>query len=80
MRWWTIHGGGRVRDKVNAAKQRALSFTPSLAAAADLSFMADEQAFAIAYTAEHGGDGPYHIVVISNLGPKPIEIRVGKGR
>jgi hypothetical protein len=32
-------------------------FTPSLAGAADLSFIADEQAFAVAYTAEHGGEG-----------------------
>jgi hypothetical protein len=57
----------------------ALCFTPSLAAAADLSFFADEQAFAVAYTAEHGGEGAYHIVVITNPGTEPIEIRVGRG-
>jgi hypothetical protein len=34
----------------------ALCFTPSLAAAADLSFIADEQA-SVASTAEHGGEG-----------------------
>ncbi len=56
-----------------------LCFTPSLAATADLSFIADEQAFTVAYTAEHGGDGPYHIVVISNVGSQPIEIKLGRG-
>jgi hypothetical protein len=57
----------------------ALCFRPSPATAADLSFMADEQAYTVAYTAEHGSDGPYHIVVISNVGTLPIEIRIGRG-
>jgi len=35
---------------------------PLPAPAADLSFIADEQAFAVAYTAEHGsGERPYHM-------------------
>jgi hypothetical protein len=58
----------------------AVLSAPLPASAADLSFIADEQAFAVAYTAEHGsGERPYHIVVISNVGSRPIEIRVGIG-
>jgi hypothetical protein len=58
----------------------AFAFAPCVAASADLSFMAEEQAFAVAYTAEHGAaEGPYHIVVISNVGSRSIDIRIGKG-
>jgi hypothetical protein len=56
-----------------------LCFRPSVAQAADLSFIADERAFTVAYTAEHGDEGTYHIVVISNVGSQPIEIKVGRG-
>ena len=57
----------------------ALAFASSPAGAADLAFIADEQAFAVAYTAEQGGERPYHIVVISNVGTLPIDIRTGRG-
>ena len=56
-----------------------LCFRPQAACAADLSFMADERGFTVAYTAEHGADAAYHIVVISNVGSQPIEIKLGKG-
>ncbi|MBV9568964.1 MAG: hypothetical protein JO172_12570 [Hyphomicrobiales bacterium] len=57
----------------------ALMISTSPSAAADLAFIADEQAFAVAYTAEHGDERPYHIVVISNVGTLPIDIRTGRG-
>ena len=57
----------------------ALCFVPSLGSAADFSFMAGEQAFAVAYTAEHGKDASYHVVIISNIGTEPIDILIGKG-
>ncbi|MBV8763444.1 MAG: hypothetical protein JOZ66_00915 [Hyphomicrobiales bacterium] len=57
----------------------ALWAVPSVASAADFSFVADEQAFAVAYTAEDGKDASYHVVIISNVGTQPIEISIGKG-
>jgi hypothetical protein len=33
----------------------------------------------VAYTVEHGGEGAYHIVVITDPGTQPIEIRLGRG-
>ena len=56
-----------------------LMFTASSAAASDLAFMADERGFAVAYTAEQASDRTYHIVVISNVGALPLDIRLGKG-